>query len=164
MFIMSMEAQRETNERHCSNDVENLRHVLRLVAALSSERNLKLFQLAKNGLRFDYEALSRLKLSRKQYYKGISQLQMLGLIHKVENRYYQSTLGLALYQSMSSLSGLFVHRQVMQVVDVCHSMHLDPHGVVDSLAKGGALDPKAAALIASGALSGHPRPCSSEQI
>ena len=116
------------------------RHALKIVSALSSERNLKLFRLAEDGLVFDFSALARSGISRKQYYRGVRQLHQLGLLRRMEKRYYQSTLGIAIYQSMSRLSKLVVQGNAIQTIDAGLAMGLDISKVIDSLKQSGMLD------------------------
>lgn len=137
----------KSNNRHGQN-IEICQRALEILAALSLERNLKLFYLAEKGLKFNFPVLAELRISRKQYYKGIRQLQQLGLIHKIENKYYQSTFGILVYhQSISKISDLVVHSDAIKLIDVCLIAHSDVIQMIDLLKKSGKLDDVTSRLI-----------------
>jgi hypothetical protein len=48
---------------------------LKLFSNISKADNLKLFLAAKDGVRINIDTLTRMKLSRKRYYKALKQLR-----------------------------------------------------------------------------------------
>ena len=70
-----------------------------LLCLLSSRDNLKMFSIAKDGLRVGTSTVDTLKITHKRYYKALKQLKDAGLIEKDNKGYYtHTTFGSIVYQ------------------------------------------------------------------
>jgi sugar-specific transcriptional regulator TrmB len=78
-----------------------------------------MFILAKDGLKFNFETMRRLRISRKGYYRQLSVLKKAGLVEKFDNAYFHTTFGKIIYQrcilDICELSSSF--RERMKIVD-----------------------------------------------
>ena len=71
---------------------------LKLFSIISKADNLKFFLAAKDGVRINIATLTRMKLSRKRYYKALKQLRDAGLIEKFKGVYSHTSFGRIVYQ------------------------------------------------------------------
>lgn len=97
----------------------DLTRSLQLFRALSSPGNFNMFLLAKDGLKFNFQTMRRLRISRKGYYRQLSVLRKAGLIEKFDNAYFHTTFGKIIYQrcilDICELSSNF--RERMKIID-----------------------------------------------
>jgi hypothetical protein len=98
---------------------------LKLFSIISKTDNFKLFLAAKDGVRINIATLTRMKLSRKRYYKALKQIRGAGLIEKFEGVYSHTSFGRIFYQ-----------RNIMEVIE--YRKYLEEMRVVDNI-KGGNL-------------------------
>jgi hypothetical protein len=91
---------------------------LKLFSIISKSDNFKLFLAAKDGVRINVNTLTRMKLSRKRYYKGLKQLRDAGLIEKFYGIYSHTSFGRIVYQrNIMELMEYRKYFKEMQVVD-----------------------------------------------
>src|SRR5919205_4093987 len=72
-----------------------------LFSVLSRDDNLKMFEIAKNGLKINLSLLDKLEISPKRYYKALKQLKDAGLIEKRAKNggiYFHTIFGSIVYQ------------------------------------------------------------------
>ncbi|MFQ5970407.1 MAG: hypothetical protein ACE5J2_07935 [Nitrososphaerales archaeon] len=69
-----------------------------LLSILSKKDALTIFLLAKDGLEAETDTPQRIGLTRKQYYTRLKQLVDSGLIDKVSDIYYHTTLGTLVHE------------------------------------------------------------------
>jgi predicted transcriptional regulator len=72
-----------------------------LFSVLSRDDNLKMFEIAKNGLKISLSILDKLEISPKRYYKALKQLKDAGLIEKKDKKvgiYFHTIFGSIVYQ------------------------------------------------------------------
>jgi sugar-specific transcriptional regulator TrmB len=102
-----------------ATDNRNSTSLQQLFRALSSPGNFNMFLLAKDGLKFNFETMRRLRISRKGYYRQLSVLRKAGLIQKFDNAYLHTTFGKIIYQrcilDIPELSSNF--RERMKIID-----------------------------------------------
>jgi predicted transcriptional regulator len=91
---------------------------LKLFSTISKPDNLKFFLEAKDGVKINIAALTRMKLSRKRYYKALKQLRDAGLIEKFKGVYSHTSFGRIVYQrNIVELIEYKKYLKEMQVVD-----------------------------------------------
>jgi hypothetical protein len=91
---------------------------LKLFSIISKTDNFRLFLAAKDGVRINFTTLTRMKLSRKRYYKALKQLRDAGLIEKFNGVYSHTSFGRIVYQR--NIIELLEYRKYfkeMQVID-----------------------------------------------
>src|SRR5919106_5160981 len=71
---------------------------LKLFSIISKADNLKFFLAAKDGVSLNIATLTRMKLSRKRYYKALKQLRDAGLVEKFKGVYSHTSFGRIVYQ------------------------------------------------------------------
>jgi predicted transcriptional regulator len=98
---------------------------LKLFSNISKADNLKLFLAAKDGVRINIDTLTRMKLSRKRYYKALKQLRDAGLIEKFKGVYSHTSFGRIIYQrNIIELMEYRKYSKEMQVVDAIKDSNL----------------------------------------
>jgi sugar-specific transcriptional regulator TrmB/DNA-binding PadR family transcriptional regulator len=92
-----------------------------LFSILSRDDNLKMFEIAKNGLKISLSILNKLEISPKRYYKALKQLKDAGLIEKKDKKggiYFHTIFGSIVYQrniiEMAQYTG---HLEKIQMID-----------------------------------------------
>jgi sugar-specific transcriptional regulator TrmB len=92
-----------------------------LFSILSRDDNLKMFEIAKNGLKISLSILDKLEISPKRYYKALKQLKDAGLIEKKDKKggiYFHTIFGSIVYQrniiEMAQYTG---HLERIQMID-----------------------------------------------
>jgi predicted transcriptional regulator len=91
---------------------------LKLFSIISKPDNFKFFLEAKDGVRINLATLTRMKLSRKRYYKALKQLRDAGLIEKFKGVYSHTSFGRIVYQrNVIELIEYKKYLKEMQVVD-----------------------------------------------
>jgi hypothetical protein len=90
----------------------------KIFSSLSADSNLKMFIIAKDGLRYNPATLQKLAISRKTYYKGLKALTDAGLITKSGRRYFHSTFGMFIFQrNILEISIYTEHLEEMKIID-----------------------------------------------
>lgn len=89
-----------------------------IICSLASKENLVLFQMASEGVRYNFFFLEKSGISRKQYYKGLRTLKDAGLIRKFNNSYLHTTLGRLVYHEISKIEKFTSHLNEMKMIDV----------------------------------------------
>jgi predicted transcriptional regulator len=98
---------------------------LKLFSNISKADNLKLFLAAKDGVRINIDTLTRMKLSRKRYYKALKQLRDAGLIEKFQGVYSHTSFGRIIYQrNIIELMEYRKYSKEMQLVDAIKASNL----------------------------------------
>src|SRR5919106_4208065 len=91
---------------------------LKLFSIISKADNLKFFLAAKDGVSLNIATLTRMKLSRKRYYKALKQLRDAGLIEKFKGVYSHTSFGRIVYQrNIIELIEYRKYLKEMQMVD-----------------------------------------------
>jgi hypothetical protein len=91
---------------------------LKLFSIISKADNFKFFLAAKDGIRINIATLTRMKLSRKRYYKALKQLRDVGLIEKFKGVYSHTSFGRIVYQrNIVELIEYTKYFKEMQVID-----------------------------------------------
>jgi predicted transcriptional regulator len=91
---------------------------LKLFSTISKPDNFKFFLEAKDGVKINLATLTRMKLSRKRYYKALKQLRDAGLIEKFKGVYLHTSFGRIVYQrNVIELIEYKKYFKEMQVVD-----------------------------------------------
>ena len=98
---------------------------LKLFSTISKPDNFKFFLEAKDGVKINIATLTRMKISRKRYYKALKQLRDAGLIGKFKGVYSHTSFGRIVYQ-----------RNVIEIIE--YKKYLKEMQVVDDI-KGGNL-------------------------
>ena len=89
-----------------------------LFSILSRDDNLKMFEIAKNGLKISLSLLDNLEISPKRYYKALKQLKDAGLIEKTGGIYFHTIFGSIVYQrSIIEMAQYAEHLEKMQMID-----------------------------------------------
>jgi DNA-binding PadR family transcriptional regulator len=94
-----------------------------LFSILSRNDSLKMFVVAKDGLKISPSILYELEMSPKRYYRALKQLKDAGLIDKKNNKeqemmYFHTTFGSVVYQRIIlELSQYTRHLEKMQMID-----------------------------------------------
>lgn len=89
-----------------------------LFSILSRDDNLKMFEIAKNGLKISLSLLDKLEISPKRYYKALKQLKDAGLIEKTGGIYFHTIFGSIVYQrSIIEMAQYAEHLEKMQMID-----------------------------------------------
>jgi hypothetical protein len=102
--------------------------VAKVLNAISEDRSWSLFTTIAisdlNGQQFEDEGqilLSRMNLTRKQYYYRINRLRSLGLINRKKGRYGLSSLGRVLYEIQKTLEIAIQNRWKLAAIDSLES-------------------------------------------
>jgi hypothetical protein len=98
---------------------------LKLFSTISKPDNFKFFLEAKDGVKINIATLTRMKISRKRYYKALKQVRDAGLIEKFKGVYLHTSFGRIVYQ-----------RNVIEIIE--YKKYLKEMQVVDDI-KGGNL-------------------------
>jgi DNA-binding PadR family transcriptional regulator len=93
----------------------------KLFSVLSDPDNLKMFVIAKDGLKISTSTLYALEITPKKYYSGLKKLKDAGLIEKKKKKeaiYIQTTFGSIVYQrNVVEMAQYAEHLQKMQMID-----------------------------------------------
>jgi sugar-specific transcriptional regulator TrmB len=97
-----------------------------LFSILSRDDNLKMFEIAKNGLKISLSILDKLEISPKRYYKALKQLKDAGLIEKKDKKkgtYFHTIFGSIVYQrNIIEMAQYTEHLEKMQMIDTLRQM------------------------------------------
>jgi len=90
-----------------------------LFCLFSRNDNLKMFVIAKEGLKIGISTLDSLGITPKRYYKALKQLKDAGLIEKDKKGYYvHTTFGSIVYQrNIVEMAQYTKHLEKMQMID-----------------------------------------------
>jgi sugar-specific transcriptional regulator TrmB len=106
-----------------------------LFSVLSRDDNLKMFEIAKNGLKISLSILDKLEISPKRYYKALKQLKDAGLIEKNnrETAYFHTTFGSIVYQrNIVEMAQYTQHLEKMQMIDTIREAKKFPETAIAS--------------------------------
>jgi predicted transcriptional regulator len=92
-----------------------------LLSLLSKPPALKIFTLAKDGIKSHIDTHSEIGLTRKQYYLRLNQLVKIGLLIKYDDTYMHTVLGKIIY-----------HDYLLRLEkDVSNSKHMEMMDILD---------------------------------
>jgi DNA-binding PadR family transcriptional regulator len=106
-----------------------------LFSVLSRDDNLKMFEIAKNGLKISLSILDKLEISPKRYYKALKQLKDARLIEKNnrERAYFHTTFGSIVYQrNIVEMAQYTQHLEKMQMIDTIREAKKFPETAIAS--------------------------------
>jgi hypothetical protein len=106
-----------------------------LFSVLSCDDNLKMFEIAKNGLKISISLLDKLEISPKRYYKALKQLKDAHLIEKnnTERAYFHTTFGSIVYQrNIVEMAQYTQHLEKMQMIDTIREAKKFPETAIAS--------------------------------
>jgi sugar-specific transcriptional regulator TrmB len=106
-----------------------------LFSVLSRDDNLKMFEIAKNGLKISLSILDKLEISPKRYYKALKQLKDAHLIEKnnTERAYFHTTFGSIVYQrNIVEMAQYTQHLEKMQMIDTIREAKKFPETAIAS--------------------------------
>jgi DNA-binding PadR family transcriptional regulator len=106
-----------------------------LFSILSRDDNLKMFEIAKNGLKISISILDKLEISPKRYYKALKQLKDARLIEKNnrERAYFHTTFGSIVYQrNIVEMAQYTQHLEKMQMIDTIREAKKFPETAIAS--------------------------------
>ena len=100
-------------------------------SALSDNKSLSLFNFialmsshASDGQPTKEILLSRMNMTRKQYYRRINQLRDAGLITKKRTRFILTSLGWVVYETHKTIGIAIQNRWKLQAIDLIQTSHL----------------------------------------
>ena len=92
-----------------------------LFSILSRDDNLKMFEIARNGLKISLSLLDKLEISPKRYYKALKELKDAGLIERKDKTggiYFHTLFGSIVYQrNIIEMTQYAEHLEKMQMID-----------------------------------------------
>ncbi|SMH71236.1 hypothetical protein [Candidatus Nitrosotalea okcheonensis] len=107
-------------DRHSTtkNDIE-IQKTIDLLSLLSKLHALKIFTLAKDGIKSHIGTHSEIGLTKKQYYLRLNQLVKAGLLVKYDDTYNHTTLGKIIYHDyLLRLEKDISNSKYMEMIDV----------------------------------------------
>ncbi|MDE1832369.1 MAG: hypothetical protein KGI02_08385 [Thaumarchaeota archaeon] len=107
-------------DRHSTtkNDTE-IQKTIDLLSILSKLHALKIFTLAKDGIKSHIGTHSEIGLTKKQYYLRLNQLIKAGLLVKYDDTYNHTTLGKIIYHDyLLRLEKDISNSKYMEMIDV----------------------------------------------
>lgn len=100
------------------NDIK-IQKTMDLLSLLSKLHALKIFTLAKDGIKSHIGTHSEIGLTKKQYYLRLNQLIKAGLLVKYDDMYNHTTLGKIIYHDyLLRLEKDISNTKYMEMVDV----------------------------------------------
>ena len=106
-------------EANMSETMEKYSDALQILAVLASADVFKLFVCADRGFVLSLFLLEKLRMSKRQYYKALHKLKILGLLEKREGIYYHTISGSILYkQVVQQLVQLSQHQKELKIIDL----------------------------------------------
>jgi sugar-specific transcriptional regulator TrmB len=106
-------------ETTISGTVERYSDALQILAVLASADVFKLFVYADRGFVLSLFLLEKLRMSKRQYYKALHKLKILGLLEKREGIYHHTISGSILYkQVVQQLVQLSKHQKELKIIDL----------------------------------------------
>ena len=100
-------------------------------SAISDNKSLSLFNIiaimsspASDGQPTGEILISRINLTRKQYYTRINQLRDAGLITKKRTRFVLTSLGRVIYETHKTIGIAIQNRWKLQAIDLIHTSQL----------------------------------------
>jgi hypothetical protein len=106
-------------EANISATMEKYSDALQILAVLASADVFKLFVYADRGFVLSLFLLEKLQMSKRQYYKALHKLKILGLLEKREGIYHHTISGGILYkQVVQQLVQLSQHQKELKVIDL----------------------------------------------
>jgi predicted transcriptional regulator len=98
---------------------EKYSDALQIISVLASADVFKLFVNAERGFVLSLYLLENLRMSKKQYYKALHKLKMLGLLEKREGIYRHTVSGSILYkQVVQQIVQLSKHQKELKIIEV----------------------------------------------
>lgn len=92
---------------------------MQILAVLGSPDVFKLFVYAERGFVLSLFLLEKLTMSKKQYYKALHKLKMLGLLEKRDGIYHHTISGSFLYkQVVQQIVQLSKHQKELKAIDL----------------------------------------------
>jgi sugar-specific transcriptional regulator TrmB len=102
-----------------SGTMERYSDALQILAVLASADVFKLFVYADRGFVLSLFLLEKLRMSKRQYYKALHKLKILGLLEKRESIYHHTISGSILYkQVVQQLVQLSKHQKELKIIDL----------------------------------------------
>ena len=102
-----------------SGTMERYSDALQILAVLASADVFKLFVYADRGFVLSLFLLEKLRMSKRQYYKALHKLKILGLLEKREGIYHHTISGSILYkQVVQQLVQLSKHQKELKIIDL----------------------------------------------
>ena len=99
--------------------MERYSDALQILAVLASADVFKLFVYADRGFVLSLFLLEKLRMSKRQYYKALHKLKILGLLEKRESIYHHTISGSILYkQVVQQLVQLSKHQKELKIIDL----------------------------------------------
>jgi hypothetical protein len=99
--------------------MEKYSDALQILAVLASADVFKLFVYADRGFVLSLFLLEKLQMSKRQYYKALHKLKILGLLEKREGIYHHTISGSILYkQVVQQLVQLSQHQKELKIIDL----------------------------------------------
>ena len=106
-------------ETTISGTMERYSDALQILAVLASADVFKLFVYADRGFVLSLFLLEKLRMSKRQYYKALHKLKILGLLEKREGIYHHTISGSILYkQVVQQLVQLSKHQKELKIIDL----------------------------------------------
>ena len=100
------------------NDVL-IQKIITLLSILSKQDALRIFILARDGIKSQLYTPSKIGLTKKQYYTRLHHLVKLGLLTKHENVYRHTMFGRTIYHNyLIKLGNEIKNSKYMEMVDV----------------------------------------------
>ncbi|MHB8603068.1 MAG: hypothetical protein ACYC6W_08495 [Nitrosotalea sp.] len=100
------------------NDIE-IQKTMDLLSLLSKLHALKIFTLAKDGIKSHVDTHSEIGLTKKQYYLRLNQLVKVGLLVKYDDTYNHTTFGKIIYHDyLLRLEKDISNSKHMEMIDV----------------------------------------------
>jgi sugar-specific transcriptional regulator TrmB len=98
---------------------EKYSDALQILAVLASADVFKLFVHAEKGFVLSLFLLESLRMSKKQYYRALHKLRILGLLEKRDGTYHHTVSGGILYkQVVQQLVQLSKHQRELKIIDI----------------------------------------------
>jgi hypothetical protein len=102
-----------------SSITEKYSDALQIISVLASVDVFKLFVYAERGFVLSLFLLEKLRMTKKQYYKALHKLKILGLLEKRDGIYRHTVSGSILYkQVVQQLVELSKHQRELKVIQV----------------------------------------------
>ncbi len=95
-----------------------MQKIIDLLSIISKPDALKIFVVARDGIKSQINTHSEIGLTKKQYYLRLRQLVKLGLVTKDENVYRHTMFGKIIYNNyLSKLCTEVTHSKYMEMID-----------------------------------------------
>lgn len=98
--------------------------IIDLLSVLSKPDAIRIFTIARNGIKSKLDTPSEVGLTRKQYYSRLSQLVKIGLLIKDEDAYRHTMFGEKIYHSYLPMLGNEIkNSKYMSMLDIIKQSH-----------------------------------------